>query len=321
MPDTTLKYFILSLLEDMQRQGKRAYVRTMNTILKGGTGPNADLFKGSAAYGKAPFLTRGEFYEIMDELVDASVIAQMIANNGKVYYQKLSNIFVEDRRAFNKLFGVPDEYNTSTDCDDLDHYYPQRSPTEEDGYSVKGTIEIETLLFAEKPVEYESSIERELIEKLSEIEYIKDIVEQPVRIQRGKNGDKYYTPDLLIKTYHNHQVLIEVKNADDMTTHSVLRKYRLLEQYAYENQMIPTMITLSQNNKQWVSLRDIENATTNIHLETLILDKINHNSKVTAQEYKEMLQVIPCDTIDIHHIILKNNLKKKGMYDKYDIEK
>ncbi|HPG43609.1 MAG TPA: hypothetical protein PLJ98_07395 [Acholeplasmataceae bacterium] len=314
----TLKYFIINLLDDMKRMGDRSYSRSMRTILKGSSGPVADKFQDSTAYGKAPYITMDELREVMDELVYTSEVIQMMTSSGKIYYLKLSSAYVDDRLLFNELFGVPQEFNTDSLTDELD-YYPSRNPMDYDAYSEKGSIDVKTINGTNKSIQYESSIERKLIDKLIEIEYVKDIVEQPIEIPKGINGDKHYTPDLLIKTYHNYNVLIEVKSYDEMTTYSVLRNYESLKNYAYQNEMLPALVTLSE--KHWISLKDIKNAPTNIHLETLVLDKIHRYGKITDKEYKEIIQKIDVGAIDIHHIIVKNNLKKKGKWDNYYIEK
>jgi len=318
MDKQTLKHFILILLNDMKKKDILSYVKSMNTILKGSSGPVADLFKDSKAYGKEPLITLSLFNENMDELVNSAAVAKMTNSHGKIYYKKLTNAYISDRMALNNLFGISHYFNLESDPEINNNHYPHRSPTQSDVYSEKGMINVITVSGQSKSVEYESSIEKRLINELSEYEYINDIIEQPVELLKGKNEDRHYTPDLYIETYHNHHVIIEVKSLDEMTTHSVLKNYKLLEDYAYSKNMTPALVTF--DSKRWLSLNEIKNMKTNILLETKILDKINKYGKVTDEEYKKIAQETDCDDVDIHHIILKNNLKKKSKWDKFYIE-
>jgi hypothetical protein len=316
---TSLKYFIINLIEEMDKKNIKAYDKSMGTILKGKEGPIANEFKNSMSFGKAPDLSKQFFEENMNDLIDEGLITKMHSLRGKVYYKKLSKSFISNRDFLNKLFDIPNYYNNDRTNDTIDDYFPQRNPTKSDVFSKTGEIEIETLSHKNKTVEYESEVEKMLITNLVDSEYIKDIVEQPVVLSKGKNNDRHYIPDFLIQTYHNHLIIIEVKCLDEMTTNSVLNNYKLLEKFAFENDMIPAMVTYHVN--QWLSLKNLSDMKTNIVLESRILNHIHKNNKITNEEYKEIIKNVECNDLDIHHIILKNNLKKKGKWDCFYIEK
>ena len=315
-----IKYLILTLIDDMNKKGSRAYQRTMNTVLKGRQGPGADNYIDSVAYGTLPDLSIDTFNEEIEKLASESKIAIMTSQSKRVYYIKLSDAYVEDRIKFNDLFGITNDinYNDLRNNDKLYEYGQQRSIDSNSEFD-SGSMSIETIDGIKKEVEYESSLERKLMNELSEVEYMKDIVVQPVTIPRGKYGDKKYFPDMLVLSYHNHMILIEVKCLSEMTTDSVLNKYRVLEKYAYDHDMKPVMITHHIN--RWITLNDIKNRATNRLLEQKVMDKIENNERITNEEYKSICKDIHCDELDIHHIILKNHLKKKGRYNNFYITK
>ena len=317
MAQNTLEYFTLILMMDMMKKGVRCYITSMLTILKGKQGPVADQFKDSHAYKKFVTLTRDELVHTLESLHVEGIVSRMYSPSKKIYYIKLMTVYADLRVWFNRIFGIPNENSEGLDENLIKGYIPQRSPVNSDTFSEKGTIEIELFHGVTKTIQYESSLEKMFIDDMNHYEYIKDIIEQPMMISRGKNKDKSYTPDFLIQTYHDHQILIEIKPLNEMTTYSVLKNYDLLKNYAYEHNMAHGLITFHE--KQWITLSEIENRKTNIELETYVLSRIDKYNEFKNTDYEEAKKSIKCKDLDIHHIILKNKLKKKGKWDNFYI--
>jgi hypothetical protein len=303
----------------MEKKQVKAYVKSMNSVLKGKNGPVSDLFKDSLSYSKAPEMNSTQFDDIMENLINSALVTRLISTSNKIYFKKLTRNYAQNRLVFNEIIGLPNYFNETNQIDAIYDHFKQRTPMNSDAYSEKGKKTISTITDQNKEIEYESSLEEKLIDDLEEFEYIKDIVEQPVDLLKGKYGDRHYIPDFLILTYHNHKALIEVKTLNEMTTYSVLKNFDLLTKYAYENDIEPVMLTNHDN--KWISLRDIKNMKTNKALESEILNLINKNGKIEDDEYKQIYQKIDCNELDIHHIILKHNLKKKTKRVKFYIEK
>jgi len=310
-----IKYFIISIIKEFQKKNKKAYETSIRTILRGSDGPVANQFEHLPAHGKFANLTKTNYLKALNELLEENIIVK-ITNDKKTnhYYKTLSKGCLDTRLFFDDLFELPPG-KVQVDNKQINDYYPTRDPRDSKTVSKKGVLYFETITSKNNEIIYESSYEKELIEDLSNCDYLKHVIEQPTKVMISSKG--FYTPDFLIQTYHNHFIFLEIKLLPLLTNYSVLKKHNKLKSYAESNDMKAVLVTKHDN--KWLTLKQIKDRKTNEHLEREILNIINQKCEFTFNDYKEVEKIIVFDEIDFHNVILNNNLVKKGSFNNFII--
>src|SRR5690554_6756807 len=144
----------------------------MQTVLRGRSGPVADLFKDTHAYGKFPQLKTFQLEAAIHELLlETASVGDENERRGRHYYKKIGNEFKNQRMILDQIIdletGVIVEYNN-----EIHYYETARDVSESTAISNKGTVIIETIYNKEVVVQYESELEKRFLKDLDLFDYI-----------------------------------------------------------------------------------------------------------------------------------------------------
>lgn len=312
-----IKYHILELIKEFEVNGDLPYPVSMRSVLKGITnGAVSGKYIDSKSFGVFPYLSHENLREVTSEMLEeTSIIAVENVRKRKSYFKIADVDYADLRNNFDKIFGLePGVYKSYSDI--INNFAPVRDLDESEASSKSGFTDLE-LLYGNKKVGYESGLELDFINDLANSGYIKDIIEQPYKLNYGKNNKKKYTIDYLIQTYHNHLILVEVKDLKDLSIKNVLYKYFKLKEIMEKHDIKTHLLTRFED--EWITYEDLLKTDVNEKLEDFMLNRLIEKRSFDISDKKEARLHIDFNELDFQQTIIKNNLKRTGKFDNFVI--
>lgn len=153
-------------------------------------------------------------------------------------------------------------------------------------------------------VQFESSLERDLIYLLEFNTDVKTYIEQPLLIYyEDEFGTEHtYTPDFLVEYYSKKRVLIEVKYSDELSRNKQLKyKFNAAEEFCKKNGFTFEVLTEKEIRKDKIYLQNIkflsryrhyfdsiDTFDSNIEIDmyniSRLLDILEHSNRITINE-------------------------------------
>ena len=151
-------------------------------------------------------------------------------------------------------------------------------------------------------VEYESGLEKEILEKLKECDFVKDIKTQSLVIDYEYNGviNKYY-PDFQILTKDNRLIVLEVKPIFNMFNNFVIAKYDALKKYCITNGYGYLMM-----GKDYKCYETINKLAINRSVVDSFAKLVREKGRLSFSQYNEFRKGYKLTTDEMYKVVLDN---------------
>ena len=168
---------------------------------------------------------------------------------------------------------------------------------------------------ADQLIEFDSKLEKTILEDLNQCSFIKKIKTQslvvPYKAKFGKKI-KNYIPDIQLLLVDNSIVIIEVKPIREMVNNKVLRKHKALRKYCKENGF--GFAILGEN---YYSFEDLKKEKVDLKVQEEFIEYVKEHNEITFSECKEFKKKYHVTEKQICNIIWNN--KRKIKYQQFKI--
>ena len=201
---------------------------------------------------------------------------------------------------------------TKHNCKEL---YESFSPVQKEVHGDNGgTINLNK---SKEPLEYDSKLERKILEDLNQCRFIKEIKTQslvvPYKAKFGKKM-KTYIPDIQLLLVDNSIVIMEVKPIREMVNNKVLRKHKALRKYCKENGFGFTIL-----GENYYSFEDLKKEKVENEIKEKFIRFVEENDEVTFSDCTVFKKEHNISEKQICNIIWNN--KNKLKYQQFKIIK
>lgn len=190
-------------------------------------------------------------------------------------------------------------YNTRTDCDEF--FDSLKEIKNEIHGKCSGTIKLNK---SDKPVHYDSTYEKKVLEDLDKCSFVKRIKTQSYMLEyNGKSLKKKrkYIPDIQILLNDGRMVIIEIKPFKEMVNSRNMKKYKILRKHCKENRIGFAFI-----DRDYYSFEDIKNENVTDELKGRFIAFIKTKGKASFSECKEFKKKYRINDKQICNIIFTN---------------
>ena len=169
---------------------------------------------------------------------------------------------------------------------------------------------------SKEPIEYDSELEKSILEDLDNCVFVKKIKTQSLVVPyNSKTGKKVktYIPDIQLLLVDNSIVIIEVKPVREMINSKVLRKHKALRKYCKENGFGFTIV-----GEKYYSFEDLKKETVDPNIQEAFIKYVKEHNSITFSECSDFKKIYNINEKQICNIIWNN--KKYLKYQQFKIK-
>lgn len=151
-------------------------------------------------------------------------------------------------------------------------------------------------------VEYESSLEKEMLGRLQNCKFVKNIKTQSLKIKYEYNNKPYvYYPDFQILTNDKKIVVMEIKPVYNMMDKNVMIKYKALEKYCLRNGFGYLMI-----DNRYNTYEKLKNNVVDKGIEMQFINMLKLKKQIKYSECKLFMIEHDINLAEIASIVINN---------------
>lgn len=169
---------------------------------------------------------------------------------------------------------------------------------------------------SKEPIEYDSELEKSILEDLDNCVFVKKIKTQSLVVPyNSKTGKKVktYIPDIQLLLVDNSIVIIEVKPVREMINSKVLRKHKALRKYCKENGFGFTIV-----GEKYYSFEDLKKETVDPNIQEAFIKYVKEHNSITFSDCSDFKKIYNINEKQICNIIWNN--KKYLKYQQFKIK-
>ena len=169
---------------------------------------------------------------------------------------------------------------------------------------------------SKEPIEYDSELEKSILEDLDNCVFVKKIKTQSLVVPyNSKTGKKVktYIPDIQLLLVDNSIVIIEVKPVIEMINSKVLRKHKALRKYCKENGFGFTIV-----GEKYYSFEDLKKETVDPNIQEAFIKYVKEHNSITFSDCSDFKKIYNINEKQICNIIWNN--KKYLKYQQFKIK-